>query len=309
MKIKLTFLFAVLYLASFSQVEFAPIGAEWYYSRMEGTMPPDEGYTVYKVAKDTIIEGKSVRVIRKTYHHADGVTVTNTGNEYLYEEDNKVYWWKNKTFYLLYNFNTQPGESWTVYGEENIGDFCNYDSLGVVVVDSVKTLKINGYDLKALYTSRGKGSNWGFEGVILEHIGCVVHIFPQARACVVDVPYENGPLRCYEDSVFGKFKTYYWDKANYECDKLFYYTSVTDVEFGSVRIFPNPSKGQIYISNPKNLKIKAIELIDLSGRTIQQWQDFQLTENQLNIQHIPPGVYLLKATTAAGVKTKKLVIQ
>ena len=32
------------------------------------------------------------------------------------------------------------------------------------------------------------------------------------------------------------------------------------------------------------------------------------TGNSLNIQHISPGVYLLKAETDAGIKTEKLVV-
>jgi hypothetical protein len=306
MKIKLTFLFAIFYFASFSQIEFAPIGAEWYFSRNEGTMPPDEGFTVYKVAKDTIIEGKSTRVIRKTYHHANGVTVTNAGNEYLYEVDKKVYCWKNQNFYLLYNFNAQPGESWKVYGEDNIGDFCNYDSLGVVVVDSVKTLKINGYNLKALYTSPGKGSNWGFNGVVLEHIGCVTHIFPQARECAVDIPYENGPLRCYEDSVFGKYKSYYWDKANYECDKLFYYTSISDDEYYPLNIFPNPVNDYLSIQgldiSNKNKNFH-IEILNLNGQVIRTQQ----TTDKIFIGDFTSGVYLLRISVSPNVICLKFI--
>lgn len=39
------------------------------------------------------------------------------------------------------------------------------------------------------------------------------------------------------------------------------------------------------------------------------WDATESTGNTLNIQHISPGVYLLKAETDAGVKTEKLVVQ
>jgi hypothetical protein len=300
MKIKLTFLFAVLCLTGFSQVEFAPIGAEWYYSRNEGLMPPDVGYTVYKVTKDTIIEGKTVRVIRKTYHHANGVIITELGNEYLYEEDKRVYCWINKHFYLLYDFNAQPGETWTIYGNDNIGNFCNYDSLGVVVVDSVKTLKINGYDLKALYTSPSESSNWGFNGVILEHIGCVTHILPQAKECVLDIPHENGPLRCYEDNIFGKYKTDYWDRSNFECDVLFYYTSVKDDEFGSINIFPNPVEDYLnfqLFDIPNKSENFQIEVLNINGNVIKT---VQITD-KVFVGDFLPGIYLLRISISPQV--------
>ncbi len=306
MKTKLTFLFAVLYLAGFSQVEFAPIGAEWHYSRIEGLMPPDEGYTVYKVTKDTIIEGKTVRVIRKTYHHANGVTITELGNEYMYEEDKKVYCWKNQHFYLLYDFNAQPGDRWTIYGEDNIGNFCKYDSLGIVVVDSVKTVKINGYDLKALYTSPYELSNWSFNGVILEHIGCVTHILPQAKECVLDIPHENGPLRCYEDSILGKYKTDYWDNSNFECDVLFYYTSVSDIEYNLVNIFPNPVEDylsfQLFDISNKSESFQ-IEILNLNGQVLKTHQ----TTDKVFVGDFLPGIYLLRISNSPQVLCFKFI--
>jgi hypothetical protein len=76
-----------------------------------------------------------------------------------------------------------------------------------------------------------------------------------------------------------------------------------------INIFPNPAKTQFIISNPSNIKIKKIELIDFSGRIVQMWNATECAGNTLNIQHISPGVYLLKAETDAGVKTEKLVVQ
>jgi len=39
------------------------------------------------------------------------------------------------------------------------------------------------------------------------------------------------------------------------------------------------------------------------------WNATECAGNTLNIQHISPGVYLLKAETDTGVKTEKLVVQ
>lgn len=80
------------------------------------------------------------------------------------------------------------------------------------------------------------------------------------------------------------------------------------IKYG-ITFFPNPSKGLIAILNPGDHKIKEIELIDLAGRMIQKWQNFHPTENMLDIQHIFRGVYLLKITTEAGIKTEKLIVQ
>lgn len=77
----------------------------------------------------------------------------------------------------------------------------------------------------------------------------------------------------------------------------------------NLQFYPNPAESFISVSNPNKIKIKKTELFDFSGRIIQIWDAAECTGNTLNIQHITPGVYLLKAETDAGVKTEKLVVQ
>ena len=77
----------------------------------------------------------------------------------------------------------------------------------------------------------------------------------------------------------------------------------------ALHFFPNPAASFVTISNPSNIPIKKIELTDFTGRIIQTWKAQELVENTLNIQHIPTGIYLLKAVTEKGIKTGKLVVQ
>ncbi len=92
------------------------------------------------------------------------------------------------------------------------------------------------------------------------------------------------------------------------------YTPVVDrvTNFAQNReiiFFPNPVKNKINFSNPLNIKIKKIELIDLSGRTIQQWNDPGFGKQMLQIESVIPGIYLLKIETEFGTETEKLVVQ
>jgi len=75
-----------------------------------------------------------------------------------------------------------------------------------------------------------------------------------------------------------------------------------------IKLYPNPANNKIAISNPSNIKINKIELFDFSGRVVQMWVEPELAGNQLNIQHILPGIYLIKAETEAGIKTEKLIV-
>jgi N-acetylneuraminic acid mutarotase len=105
-------------------------------------------------------------------------------------------------------------------------------------------------------------------------------------------------------------KLVYYKKGDTEWGEKLVITGVSDIKArNKLRIFPNPSDTYITISNPSNIKIKKIELIDFSGRIVQLWKAIECTGNTLNIQHISHGVYLLKAETDAGFKTEKLIVQ
>ncbi len=80
-------------------------------------------------------------------------------------------------------------------------------------------------------------------------------------------------------------------------------------ENSNLQFFPNPATNQITISNPSNIQIKRIEIIDFSGRIIKKWEAQDLVGNKLNFGNLLPGIYLLNTETASGIKTEKLIIQ
>jgi hypothetical protein len=105
-------------------------------------------------------------------------------------------------------------------------------------------------------------------------------------------------------------KIVYYKKGETEWGEKLVITGVSEIKTSNdLKVFPNPADAYITISNPSNIKIKKIEMFDFSGRVVQQWKAHELEGNQLNIQHILSGIYLLKTETNAGVKTEKLVIQ
>ena len=87
--------------------------------------------------------------------------------------------------------------------------------------------------------------------------------------------------------------------------------NVDDTLLKEVKIFPNPSSGNITISNIKNQNIKSFEIYNTLGKLIN---DFHLEERKniinLNLETLGNGIYFLKLITANGeIKTKKLVIK
>lgn len=105
-------------------------------------------------------------------------------------------------------------------------------------------------------------------------------------------------------------KLVYYKKGETEWGEKLVITGVSEIKSSDdLQFFPNPAASFVTISNPSNIQIKRIELTDFSGRVVQTWKAQELVESTLNIQHISPGIYLLKATTAKGIKTGKLVVQ
>jgi hypothetical protein len=292
MKIILVIVLILTSFMAYSQIEWAPIGAKWYISKMEGTMPPNEGYILYEVKKDTLIHDQKVRMISKTYFHSNGKDVTAGENEYTYEKDSVVYYWKNGHFYTLYDFSARKGDKWTVYGTASYKDYCGYDSLGVVVVDSVTTLTINNQKLRAIYTSPDIGSNWRFKGVILERVGNITHLLPKSEGCLLDIPDDEGSLRCYEDNSLWLYKTGYCRLVDCICNELKNYTSVNSISNNSLLKYPNPVKNYLKIHQDNDLSnnLIATEIYDMKGEKIITYEN----ADNLYVGFLKRGLYIVK---------------
>jgi hypothetical protein len=112
MKTKLTFLIAMLSITVFSQEEFAPIGAEWYYNYRESMDGPETGYYLLKSIKDTTIDSKVCRILSHTLMNSKGISM-NKGESILYEDvkENRIYRYLFGNFYLLYDFTKTTGDT------------------------------------------------------------------------------------------------------------------------------------------------------------------------------------------------------
>jgi hypothetical protein len=87
------------------------------------------------------------------------------------------------------------------------------------------------------------------------------------------------------------------------------FTSVLGTnEFASSNfsVYPNPSNGIINIANDVNATVSAIAILDLNGRVVKS-QTLNTNENQITINELSAGVYMLKLATSQGVVSKKIV--
>lgn len=78
----------------------------------------------------------------------------------------------------------------------------------------------------------------------------------------------------------------------------------------NIKIYPNPSNGNITISNIQNIELKTLEVYSVLGKLINQIPMHQnSTEIKLDLSHLNKGIYLLKTLNIQGAShTQKLVI-
>ena len=80
-------------------------------------------------------------------------------------------------------------------------------------------------------------------------------------------------------------------------------SAVENIYTKNLKIYPNPVKDELQIENGE-LKIKKIEIVDLFGKVICQFNNLK---NQINVSVLSQGIYFLKLETDKGSITKKFV--
>lgn len=296
-------LFMILYpVIGFAQ-DWAPTGAKWHYSRYFAFADIEE-FTVLESMGDTIING----ITAKHFTVSPPGSCTNVDyNVFMYQTAEKELFAKindEADFHMLHNYAAQPGDSWEFPLKIGSGPFSR-DTIVYTVTD-VDTIDINGHPRKTLTcTLEYKvGIFFEFSGTtqLIEGIGDVNSMFPfEASNC--DDDYILG-LRCYEDSIVG----FYHQNPEYE-DCEFVHPSLSTDEDGpdnNIRLFPNPSTGKIYFSNPEGEYLR-LEVVTLQG-IVLKIEEGILSEMMLH--EIPPGIYTLRFVNLKGeILVEKFVRQ
>lgn len=206
----------------------------------------------------------------------------------------------SETECLLYDFGCSVGDTL------NLNCSCLDNSL--FKVDSIKYLPVLGEERKHIYLTylindsiKGPTEYW------IEGIGSITGILNggghgncmtgggEMLLCCLKNKVEIFHATDYDNCFLGQ--------------KIVNSALVSHVNDRILKTGPNPATDRIIISNPGNIKIRKIEIIDLSGRVVQNWAGLGLRENVLQLKNILPGIYLVKMETDFGVKTEKLVIQ
>ena len=166
------------------------LGTEWYYEiqNPNGAVT----YQYLECTSDTTVNSHRAKVIVRTNKIYDKDEITIKTHEYLFEENDVVYWWNQElqTFTVLYDFAANLGDQWEIkVGIQSI----------VMHVDTVETVEHDGKNFRLLRVSDPGDL---FSGDILCGVGHLTSFFPER---LMRINQHNDPtkdftvesLRCY----------------------------------------------------------------------------------------------------------------
>lgn len=266
----------------FAQTEFAPIGATWYYTWGATT---GFGYEKITCEKDTIFNESDWSKLTHEVNGYDGIThqffTITLPPAFVYEDSFRYYFYFNQQTYLLYDFNAQPGDTFTTLYDPFWDLQANKITL---TVDSIGIQNINGIDLRWIKVSSPNYSEWPWAVRIYEKLGSLCYLF-----ATWDSPLNEGyyQLRCYDDSGFGHYET----GVTSACDEIF--SGIDEIENTFFGISPNPAIDVIAIEGSADLFGSEIGIYNIIGSKMKTSM-FTDSRNEISVSDLPAGIYFLQ---------------
>lgn len=270
--------------------EFAPVGAEWYYTRFYriGQAPHGIANDRFRSLRTVEINGWECKEI-ELYQHLDchGVINPYTEIRYITQEGDQVYEVEEGQRYILYDFSKEVGESW--YAPK-------YDD--TITVLNVSYITLNDGSVRKVLETQPSNGDWYFYNII-EGVGMDYSLFPFDRT-MVGTPCVEGPLRCYSEAGVPLIT---WSET--ECD----YEVVAIDEYGE-EAFVNMNTlvdNMLQIEFSEDFHgLKLVIIVDVMGKIVSTHKTI---ENTLDISFAdnPKGLYLVQVTMNSQLINRRIV--
>lgn len=297
--------FSTFYLSAQSTV-FAPIGASWHYNAyVDNTFIGGKQFR-YNVTGDTLLYGKTASVIKGEYWEQgyDNFQPIESMTHYVATEGDQVLMLSDSTYYVLFDFAAQPGD--TIFtkirgGQMPFENGCGHTIDELVdfsyIIDSVKTITVNGIPLRAQNAHSFIVENsWGVSTwvdfslpTIVERIG--THYsgtwFGEYPVCITKGWHPH--MRCYQDN-----DLFYKGSMNQEqCN-----TTVAAIEpaIVPVAVIPTAFSQEIKVQKPSDYSNSLhFTLYNAWGIPVLQ-ADIQNEMQLIPTGDLVPGIYFWTAT-------------
>ncbi len=292
-----------------AQTEFAPIGAEWYFSN--GYFADDDPITFsyIKTVRDTVIDNKYCTIIH-LYNNNGQDFVTDL---ILHEYQGKVYFFESNEFKLFFDYNINVGDTLTYRVPINAPNFqsnCGHSEVDTsrvfyAYINDITTLEIDGFELLEFHTTiiipedyDGTYEFWEL-GTFTQRIGAPQGLFGKsATELLGGYP---GYYRCYEDDeIFINF--FSSSPCNYTTVNI----TKPIIENNSLVFYPNPVIDRLKISL-LNKEYCLVELFDINGKATISSHVEGLEEVELDMSDCSSGLYILKVSGKTTCIYEKII--
>lgn len=272
-----------------AQKKYAPLHAEWKY---EGHSIDCFGFhQKFTVEKEILIQKKDCSVIFSYLWNNEIADWIPTGDSLIvWEDEKKVYFLSDTSFYLLYDFAPALNDTIYYFDPINKGLFSSTETENSQAtpnqiacrITSIEEIEIeSGQILKRFQTENLLATpNCTELGYVLENVGSLSqgitgdHCYYVATGCF-------GELVCYRNDEIAVNSDFY------HCE-LF-----TDVEEAvledQIKVFPNPTKSDIFIEIPDRLRPTEIEIVNLQNQLLVK-REFT---DRISLENFGKGVYLV----------------
>ena len=286
--------FDVVIKAEFVHLPMGEGNLEWYYE-----IENENGSITYQhleYAADTTINHKEVTIIIRTNTLYDKGEHSEVTREYIYEEDNVVYWWNKalQEFTVLYDLSAQQGDNWVIkVGTESL----------TIHVDAVEQYEYEGRVFKMLQVSDMDDL---FSGTIVCGIGHLTSFFPE-RLMTRGKSYRVEGIRCYWRE--GELVFKYGEK---DCDEVYkeihngLNEDALSTGSGALTVYPNPTHGVLFVQTLRatSLPAETYRISNMMGQTLMSGR--LTSENQqIDVSDLPQGMYFI----TVGGATRKFVLR
>ena len=269
-------------------IEF--LGSEWYYEIVD-----EYGNITYQhleYAADTTVNHKDVQIIIRTNTLYDKGEHQEVTREYLYTEDEVVYWWNKdlQEFTVLYDLGAEEGDEWEIkVGTQSL----------VMHVDAVNQYYYDGQLFRMLQVSDAEDF---FSGTIVCGVGHLSSFFPE-RLMTRDKGYHVQGLRCY------------WNYGNLlftlnrdNCDAIYaeLHNGLDDPEEMLFALYPNPTHSVLFVETvcTPSLPSQTYRITNMMGQTLMTGQ-ITAEMQQIDVSNLPQGIYFI----GVGNVTLKFVVR
>ncbi len=295
---------AMMTLNVFAQMEFAPIGATWYYDFPEdGVMNPNRGYIKVTSARDTTIAGKSARILEAEAHTSTGESFS-LKPDIVHQSGDSIFYYVDGDFRLTYNFSLQIGDTMSIYANLNCFEY-KEERYGSVVIDTIVELVIDERTIKVFYTSRTQDSQYEYctFAEVLGSLGGLTSDYGIFDAGVCDGYYN---VRCYHDSTINYEiedceYTYWFDWEAYAREQI-KLESVADEAFLPIAVRQNGR--DVVIEMPDECENYSVRLFDSNGRLVY---DDIFVGRCIRFTTPRSGLYLFQVKSDNGIYNEKII--